>query len=77
MPCRPKNVRAEDRAIVEAAIDRVAVGVRRPEPEAPFGAVIILRLHGAEPTNGVDGGIERGADEALAVETTAYEVAVT
>ena len=50
VPRRPQDVRTEEAAVVERALDlRVSRAIRHPQAQRPFGGGILLRLHRAEP----------------------------
>ena len=54
VPRRPRSVRADDRAVGQRPIELGVGQPRRPQRQRPLGALVVLRLDGAEP--GDDGG---------------------
>lgn len=75
VPRRPQDVRAEDRALVERAVDR---RIRRTDEslrEIPLRRSVVLRLYRTESRDDLRGRGQRLSDEMLAGETLPNEVA--
>ena len=68
MPGRPHDVGAQERALVEEAIQLDVGGAGQTLGERPLGPAIVLRLDRAEPADGVSGGGEGIAQQALRAE---------
>ncbi len=74
VPGGAEDVRAEDVAAIEGVVQGCAGGVFDAQPEAPFGAVVVLRLDGAKPGDGLLGTGQRRAGEVLVGEPVGDEV---
>jgi hypothetical protein len=67
-------VGAKDVAAIEGVIEGCAGGPFEALAESPLGAVVVLRLDGAEPCDGLVGVGEGSADEVLVLEAMVEEV---
>ena len=67
MPRRAKDVRPENAAGVESAIDVCVGQPRGAEAESPFRTDVVLRLDGAEPGHDLFGVPKRGVGKPLVV----------
>ena len=69
VPGRPHHMRPENRALAERALDRAIVGVARTQPDSPFRAGVVLRLHRAEPADHVGGRAAGAAAQPLTAQS--------
>src|SRR4029077_2820056 len=74
MPGRAQHMSTENRSLVHGALDRGIDGAPGPCPDAPFGAAVVLRLHGPEPAHDLSRGGQGGRQEGLSRESPLNDV---
>ena len=73
MPGRAQDVRPQDPALVEGAVEVRVDEARRALRQRPFRARVVLRLHGAEPVHHGRSLARLGAHEPLTMQAAGDE----